>query len=169
MKKTDLYRVIGEDLGCWEIANAGYEEENKVLNLVLLEYEWKGIPFGRDYKSFTGNIKNIKLIDEFAFSYLEDGVYVNSARKYVQNIGGLNLTAIDYFLKNPENTFTTEIQFDWINILKRLKIFDETKYRKILLESVKEEMVEYYSKNNNAKEFKKVLQFFNDLGNKIEK
>ena len=64
MKKSDFALLLGKDIGNWEIVNVGYEEKIKNVDLLLREFQWKGIPFGRDYKDYTGNVKKIKILDE---------------------------------------------------------------------------------------------------------
>lgn len=167
MKKEDLRKLIGEDLGEWEIANVGYDFSTRTLDFVLREFVWKGIPFSRDYKEYTGEVKKVRFFDEFAFFYLEDGVYVNSVKNYVESEQGLNLKSLDNLIKNPQNLYTTHIQNEWLYILKRLNLFDVKEYNKTFVARVKEEIVKYYKNNNKLEDLRDTLKFFNDINAQI--
>ena len=110
MKKEDLKKFLGRDLGDWEIVNISYEPIKKTLELLLQEFVWKGVPFGRDFKEYTGNIKKIKFCDKYGFNYYEDGCYVNAMQFYVKSLKGLKIDTLTNILNRTIYVSTTEIQ-----------------------------------------------------------
>lgn len=163
MKKSDLAKLVGEDIGYWEIMNVSYEYSSKKLYLLLQEYEWKGCMFARDYKQYLGNIKRITMLDEFAFEYYEDDKKINAIEKYIESNNGLNCDHIKRIFNNPESLPTTQIQSEWIHILQCLNIFDKEKYSQQFLKEFKQRLKKYCEENADQKKLKDVMEFFEDV------
>ena len=162
MKKSDFALLLGKDIGNWEIVNVGYEEKIKNVDLLLREFEWKGVPFARDYKEYTGNVKKIKLLDEFAFSYYEDTNLINSIKEYVQHCNGITLGQFEKIVNNPKSVITTEVQADWIFILQSIGCFKEKEYNNMFIKELINQLTIYYKKHNK-KEILEAYALFTDV------
>ena len=163
MKKSDLKNLLGEDIGNWEIVNVGYETMNKQIDLLLTEYEWKGVFHGRDYKDYTSNVKKLKILDEYAFKYYEDNNFVNAVEEYVKYAKGLDINQLDVLIKNPFSIATTEVQTEWKEILLRLGLLDIEEYNKKFLEEFKSQLDIFYTKNPEHKDIFNYIKFFEEI------
>lgn len=162
MRKNDLAYCLHKDIDNWEIVNIGYDNISKRIDLLLRNFEWKSVPFGRDYKEFNENLKKLNLMDEYAFVYYEDGKLVNSVEEYVRENKGLNLNQIKELVKTPEVIHTTTIQTDWINILQSLGCFDVVDYKNKFLLEYKKFFLKYM-KENTKEDCLEIIKFFEEL------
>ena len=163
MNKKDLEKLVGEELGDWEIMNVDYSFSTKQLDLLLQEFEWKGCMFSRDYKQYLGKIKKLTLYDEFAFKYCEDGITYNAVEEYVKSNNGLNIEHIKLLTQSPYKIFTTCTQLEWLHMLKGLNLFDEARYSQKFLEELKKYLKLYLKQNDFQEPFKNLIALFEDF------
>jgi len=162
MKKSDLAHCLHQDIENWEIVNIGHDNISNRVELLLMNFEWKGVLYGRDYKEYTNKFKKIILLDENAFLYYEDGVLFNSIQEYIKLKNGLNFYRIKEIVLNPENIYTTPIQSGWKNILVNLNIFNKESYKIKFIEELKKYFAEYLNENPNE-EMLEIFKFIEEL------
>ena len=167
MRKSDLAKCLNQDIENWEIVNIGYDNIGKSVDLLLRNFEWKSVPFGRGYKEYNDKFKKINMMEENAFSYYEDGVLIHSLEEFVCENKDINLNKIKELVKNPEDLHTTSIQAGWKKILQSLECFDVDSYRIKFLKEFKKYYFQY-AKDTSNEDIIETMKFFEKLNLDLE-
>ena len=168
MKKTDLKKLIGEDIENWEITNAEYNKENKTITLHLKNFEWQGIPFGRDYKEYTGKTKEITIFDKYAFCYFDKDRKIKSIQEYIKTHNGFCAQHLPSIFNSPQIIPTTSFQIFWNNLLNQIGAFDKDEYKKLFLEEFKTLFIDYCTEHPEQTELLELVTFFEEVANTLQ-
>ena len=172
MKRSDLQQLVGRNFGFWEIESAEYDNVEKVVKLSLKEFSWYEKAGCDDFKKYSGQTKEVKILDKYAFTYLEDGKLTEAVKVKVEKNKGIYWSSVQELnsaITAPAYSVTTKIQNEWNRFLRELDDFNEDEYTEIFNREYGKHLIDFHTKQGNIDVLNKYVDCFANLGKELEK
>lgn len=126
MKKTTLKNLLYQQLDSFEIVNVSYTEHSNRFEFLLREFELVD-----DKIKYLTSFKKLIFLDKFGFCYYEDGIFHDCFEEQIDRI------VLEDELLSYKNFKFSQLQKDWIKILKKLDEFNEKEFENHILTEIK--------------------------------